>query len=115
VVELEVNIGTKNMEFISFRGQQLEATIISAGGQDFVIAPIGDRMDRATAEILAQQNIAIVPGLKITEKTTGTLFQVLSKPEGYSRLVRIKDIRRNLTPVNIPEDELRQKYRFTSM
>jgi len=105
-----------NLEFLDFRGQKLVATTTWVGTQEFVMAAIpGDRQDSATAEIYAQQNIAIVPGLKITEKTTGTLFQVLSKPEGYSRLVRIKDVRRNLTPVMVPEDELRQKYRFTSM
>jgi hypothetical protein len=54
------------MEFLSFRGQQLEATIISAGGQEFVIAPIGDRLDATAARIYSQQKIDIVPGLKVT-------------------------------------------------
>jgi len=102
-----------NSEFVNVRGQNLMASSVWAGGQEFLIIAVpGDRIDSATADIVAQQSIAIVPGLKITEKSTGTLFEILSKPEGYSRLVRIKDIRRNLTPVNISEDELRQKYRF---
>jgi len=100
------------MEFISFRGKNLEATMITVAGQEFVMAAVGDRLDSATAEIYAQQKIDIVPGLKATEKKSGTLFEILSKPEGYSRLVSIKDIRRNLTPINVSEDKLRQEFRF---
>ena len=104
-----------SVEFLDFRGKKLVATTTWVGAQEFVMAPVpSDRQDAATAEIYAQQNIQIVPGLKITDKM-GKLFEVLSSPTGYSRLVTIKDIRRNLTPVNIPEDELRQKYRFTAM
>lgn len=71
-----------------------------------------DRSDANTAEILAQQNIDIVPGLKVVEKKTGKEFEILSKPDGYSRHVTIKDARRNLNPVNVTEDELRQNFRF---
>lgn len=104
-----------NLEFVDFRGQKLVATTTWVGAQEFVMAAVpSDRQDAATADIFAQQNILIVPGLKVTEQM-GKLFEVLSKPEGYSRLVRIKDVRRNLTPVNISEDELRRNFRFTSM
>ena len=103
-----------NFEFVSFRGKNLEATRITVARQEFIIAAVGDRVDSATAEIYAQQKIDIVPGLKVVEKKSGTLFEILSKPEGYSRLVKIKDTRRNLTPVNIAEDELRQNYRFVA-
>lgn len=44
------------MEFLNFRGQQLEATIISTGGQDFVIAPVGDRLDAMAALLLRCAN-----------------------------------------------------------
>ena len=105
-----------NSEFVNVRGQNLLANSVWSGGQEFLIIAIpGDRQDAATADIVAQQSIEIVPGLKVTEKATGKLFEILSPPTGYSRHVRIKDVRRNLTPVNVPEDELRQKYRFTSM
>jgi hypothetical protein len=105
-----------NSEFVNVRGQSLLANTMWVGGQEFLIVAIPrNSQDAITAEILAQQNIQIVPGLKVAEKATGTLFEILSKPEGYSRHVRIKDIRRNLTPINVPEDELRQKYRFTSI
>lgn len=100
------------MEFVNFRGKNLEATLITVGGQDFLIAAVGDRQDLAIADIYAQQNIQIVPGLKITEKKTGKEFEILSKPIGFMRQVSIKDTRRNLTPVMVPEDELRLNYRF---
>lgn len=102
------------MEFLSFRGQQLEATIVNAGGQDFVIAPIGDRLDSTAARIYAQQKIDIVPGLKVTELATGTSYEVLSRPEGIMRHVRLLDYKRGLSPIAVTEDELRQKYRFMS-
>ena len=102
------------MEFISFRGKNLEATMITVGGQEFVMAAVSDRLDSATAEIYSQQKIEIVPGLKATEKKTGTLFEILSKPIGYMKQVSIKDTRRNLTPINVSEDELRQNYRFVA-
>ena len=102
------------MEFISFRGKNLEATMITVAGQDFVMAAVSDRLDSATADIYAQQKIDIVPGLKATEKKSGTLFEILSRPIGYSRQVSIKDTRRNLTPINVTEDELRQNYRFVA-
>ena len=105
-----------NSEFVNVRGQNLMAVSTWVSGQEFLIVAVPtDRIDSATADILAQQSIEITPGLKITEKSSGKLFEVLSAPRGYSRHVEIKDIRRNLKPVNIPEDELRQKYRFTSM
>lgn len=92
----------------------MEATIIRTGGQEFVIAPIGDRLDSTAARIYAQQKIEIVPGLKVMNLETGTTYQVLSRPEGIMRHVRIKDVARNLTPIAVTEDELRQKYRFMS-
>jgi hypothetical protein len=105
-----------NSEFVNVRGQNLMANSVWAAGQEFLIIAIPPHhFDSATADILAQQAIEITPGLKITEKATGKLFEVLSGPEGYSRHVQIKDVRRNLNPVHIPEDELRQKYRFSSV
>jgi hypothetical protein len=104
-----------NLEFLDFRGKKLVATTTWVGGQEFVMAAVpGDRQDSATAEIYAQQNIEIVPGLKIMEKKTGKEFEILSQPKGYSRHVTIKDARRNLNPVNVTEDELRQNFRFVS-
>ncbi|MEG4287263.1 hypothetical protein QUB68_29580 [Microcoleus sp. A006_D1] len=102
------------MEFLNFRGQQLEATIVSTGGQDFVIAAVGDRMDATATRIYAQQKIDIVAGLEVMEIATGTRYKVLSPPEGFMRQVMIKDIARNLTPIAVTEDVLRQKYRFMS-
>jgi len=102
------------MEFISFRGKNLEATMITVAGQQFVMAAVGDRLDSATAEIYSQQNIDIVPGLKVREKKTGVLYEILSKPIGFMKQVSIKDTSRNLTPVNITEDKLRQEFRFVA-
>lgn len=102
------------MEFINFRGKNLEATMITVAGQQFVMAAVGDRLDSATAEIYAQQNIEIVPGLKVKEKKSGTLYEILSKPIGFMKQVTIKDTARNLTPINIPEDKLRQEFRFVA-
>ncbi|MEG4087524.1 MULTISPECIES: hypothetical protein [unclassified Microcoleus] len=99
-------------EFINFRGKNLPATMITVGGQDFLIAAVGDRQDSAIADIYAQQNIEIVPGLKVMERKSGTLFEILSQPSGHLRHVRIKDTRRNLTPINVTEDRLRQDFRF---
>jgi hypothetical protein len=105
-----------NSEFVNVRGQNLLAVSTWASGQEFLIIAIPRaNFDAATASIVAQQSIDIVPGLKVTERTTGKLFEILSPPTGYSRHVQIKDIKRNLTPINVTEDELRQKYRFTSM
>jgi hypothetical protein len=100
------------MEFISFRGKNLEATIITVGGQEFVMAAVGDRLDSAIADIYAQQNIEIVPGLRVVNKKSGTEFKILSKPIGYSKHVSIQETRRNVIPTPITEDELRQNYRF---
>ncbi|MEG4520995.1 hypothetical protein [Microcoleus sp. AT9b-C5] len=100
------------MEFVNFRGKNLEATLITVGGQDFLIAAVGDRQDLAIADIYAQQKIEIVPGLKVMEKKSGKEFEILSKPIGFMRQVSIKDTRRSLTPINIPEDDLRRNYRF---
>jgi hypothetical protein len=89
------------------------ATTTWVGGQEFVMAAIpSDRQDAATAEIYAQQNIEIVPGLTIKEKKTGKEFKILSKPIGYSKHITIKETRRNLNPETITEEELRQNYRF---
>ena len=107
-------LSEKIMEFLSFRGQQLEATVIRTGGQEFMIAPIGDRLDSTAARIYAQQKIDIVPGLEVMELATGTRYKVLSQPSGIMRHVRIKDIARNLTLIAVTEDELRQKFRFMS-
>ena len=101
------------IEFITFRGKLLEAKLTWLGNQEIIQAAIpSDHIDSATADVYLQQKIEIVPGLKITEKKSGTLFEILSKPEGYSRFVSIKDVRRNLSGINISEDELRQNYRF---
>ena len=106
------NIGACKMEFISFRGKNLEATVIMIAGQEFVMASVADRFDSIAADVYSQQKIDIVPGLKITEKKTGVLFEILSKPEGYSRLVSVKNVRRNLSGINISEEDLRKNYRF---
>lgn len=100
------------MEFVNFRGKNIEATMITVRGQDFLIAAVGDRQDSAIADIYAQQNIEIVPGLKIVNKKSGKEFEILSKPIGYSKHITIKDFRRNVIPAPITEDELRQNYRF---
>lgn len=100
------------MEFVNFRGRNLQANLITVAGQEFVIAAVGDRYDSAIADIYAQQNIEIVPGLRVVNKKSGTEFKILSKPIGYSKHVSIQETRRNLSPVNVPEDELRQNYRF---
>jgi hypothetical protein len=106
-------INMDSEEFLDFRGKKLVATTTWVGHQEFVLAAIpGDRQDAINAEIYAQQKIEIVPGLKVMEKKSGKEFEILSKPNGYSRLVTLKDTRRNLTPVMVPEDELRQNYRF---
>ena len=100
-------------EFLDFRGKKLVATTTWVGAQEFVMAAIpSDRQDSATAEIYAQQNINIVPGLKIVNKKSGKEFEILSKPVGYSKQVTIKETRRNTYPAPITEDELRQNYRF---
>jgi hypothetical protein len=100
------------MEFLSFRGKNLEATIITVAGQDFIVAAVGDRQDSAIADIHAQQKIDIVPGLKIKNKKSGKEFEIVSKPSGFMRHVSIKETRRNIIPEPITEDELRQNYRF---
>jgi hypothetical protein len=106
----------ENVELINVRGQNLLARSMWVAGQEFLIIAVPiDRQDAVTSDIYNQQNIEITPGLKIMEKATGKLFEVLSGPNGYSRHVTIKDVRWNLTPVNIPEDEIRQKFRFTAM
>jgi hypothetical protein len=101
------------MEFISFRGKNLEATIITVAGQEFLIAAVGDRADSAIADTYAQQQeIEIVPGLKIKEKKSGQEFKILSKPIGYCNLVEIQDIHHFQLSTHIAEDELRQNFRF---
>lgn len=102
-----------SVEFLDFRGKKLVATTSWVGSQEFVMAAVlSDRADSAAADVYAQQNIQIVPGLKIKNKKSGKEFEILSKPEGYSRHVTIKDTRRNLNPESITEDELRQNFRF---
>lgn len=102
-----------SFEFVDFRGKKLVATTTWVGGQEFVMAAVpSDRQDSATAEIYAQQNIAIVPGLRVMEKRSGKEFEILSSPTGFMKQVSIKDTRRNLTPVRVTEDELRRNYRF---
>lgn len=101
------------MEFINFRGTNLEATIVRAGGQEFIIAAIpATKMDSDAARIYSQQKIEIVPGLKVMELATGTKYEVLSRPEGFFQAVQIKDTLRNATPIFVPENELRQNFRF---
>ena len=100
------------MEFVNFRGKNLQATLITVAGQEFLIAAVGDRQDSAIADIHAQQNIEIVPGLKIVNKKSGKEFEIISKPTGFMRHVQIKETRRNIIPEPITEDELRQNYRF---
>ncbi|MEG4281009.1 hypothetical protein QUA62_26640 [Microcoleus sp. MON1_C1] len=102
-----------NSEFVNVRGQNLMASSVWAGGQEFLIIAIpSDRQDSATAEIYAQQNIEIVPGLKIQNKKSGKEFEILSKPSGFMKHIKIKETRRNIIPEPITEDELRQNYRF---
>ena len=102
-----------SVEFLDFRGKKLVATTTWVGGQEFVMAAVpSDRQDSINAEIYAQQKIDIVPGLKVMEKKWGKEFAILSKPIGYSKHVSIQETRRNLSPVNVSEDELRQNYRF---
>jgi len=103
----------ESLEFLDFRGKKLVASTTWVGSQEFVMAAVpSGRQDSATAEIYAQQNIEIVPGLTIKEKKTGKEFEILSKPEGFSRHVRIEDPRRRNLSETITEDELRQNYRF---
>ncbi|MEG3922971.1 hypothetical protein QUA07_28220 [Microcoleus sp. T3_A4] len=99
-------------EFINFRGKNLPATMISVGGQDFLIAAVGDRQDLAIADIYAQQAIEIVPGLKIVNKKSGKEFEIVSQPTGFMKHVSIRETRRSLNPEPITEQELRQNYRF---
>lgn len=102
-----------NFEFVTVRGKRLEASRMWVGAQEFLIVAVpSDRADSAAAEVYSQQAIEIQPGFKVMEKSTGTIFEILSKPEGYSRIVTLKDYRRNLTPIKVPEDELRQNFRF---
>lgn len=85
------------------------------GSQRIVMAVVpADRQDAATAEVYCQQAIEIVPGLKILQKSTGKIFEVLSRPAGVTRMVSVKDFRRNLTPEMISEDELRRNFRFVT-
>ncbi len=100
------------MEFISFRGKNLQANLITVAGQEFLIAAVGNRQDAPTAEIHAQQAIEIVPGLRIQDKKSGQEFKILSKPTGYYNQVEIQDIHHMQLSVHILENELRQNYRF---
>lgn len=103
-----------NFEFVTVRGKLHEGvkTWAASGHEIIVVVIPADRQDAANADIYAQQNIAIVPGLKIEHKKSGTLFEVLSPPTGFMKQISIKDVRRNLTPVRITESELRRNYRF---
>ncbi|MEG3929168.1 hypothetical protein [Microcoleus sp. T3_D1] len=100
------------MEFVNFRGKNLQANLITVAGQEFIIAAVGDRYDSAIADIYSQQNIEIVPGLKIQNKKSGKEFEILSKPSGFMRHIQLKETRRNIMPEPITEQELRQNYRF---
>jgi hypothetical protein len=104
------------MDFLNDKGQQLQATEIKCGIHKFVIAAIPiDDWDAKSARIAAQQQIEIVPGLKVSELATGRRFEVLSKPEGIMRNVSLKDLTINdyrQTPTWVTEDKLRQKFRF---
>jgi hypothetical protein len=102
------------IEFLSFRGKQLEAKVMWLGNQEVVMAAIhSNRVDSLSADVYAQQKIDIKPGLKITNKKSGKEFEVLSHPAGYSRHVTIKDSRRDtMNSITITEEDLRQNYRF---
>lgn len=103
------------IEFLTFRGKQLEAKVTWLGNQEIVQAAIpSDRIDSAAFEVYAQQKIDIVPGLKIIHKKSGKEFEILSHPTGYSRHVSVKDSRRDwMNSVTITEDDIRQNYRFS--
>ena len=102
------------MEFLNFRGKNLEAALITVAGQEFVMAAVGDWQDAATVEIPAQQErgIEIVPGLRIKEKKSGQEFKILSKPTGYYNQVEIQDIYHMQLSLHVLEAELRQNYQF---
>jgi hypothetical protein len=93
------------------------ANSVWSGGQEFLIIAIpGDRQDAATtSDIVAQQPIEIVPGMKIKDKKTGQEFKVLSKPTGFYRQVEIQDIHHVQLSLHVLEDELRQRYHFISV
>jgi hypothetical protein len=104
------------MDFLTYKGQQLAATEIKCGIHKFVIAAIPiDDWDVKSARIAAQQQIKIVPGLKVVENASGRRFEVLSGPEGIMRNISLKDVTiKDLwqNPIWVREDELRQKFRF---
>lgn len=84
------------IEFLTFRGKQLEAKVTWLGNQEIVQAAIhNNRVDSLSADVYAQQKIDIKPGLKITHRKTGKEFEILSTPAGFSRQVTIKDSRRD--------------------
>lgn len=99
------------------RGQNLLASSVWAGGQEFLIVAIpGDRADSGNGDTYAQQQpIEIAPGLRIKDKKTGQEFKVLSKPTGFYKQVEIQDIHHMQLSLRVLEDELRQKYHFISM
>ena len=105
----------ESIEFLTFRGKQVEAKVMWLGNQEVVMAAIhSNRVDSLSADVYAQQKIDIVPGLKIINKKSGKEFEILSRPAGYSRHVTIKDSRRDLmSSIIITEDDLRQNYRFS--
>jgi hypothetical protein len=104
-----------NSEFVNARGQNLLASSVWAGGQEFLIVAVpGDRPDSGNSTPPTQP-IEIVPGLRIKDKKSGQEFKVFSKPIGHLRLVEIQDIHHMQLSRHISEDELRQKFWILSM
>ena len=102
-----------NIEFVTVRGKMREGVCTWANGQEFIIVAVpGDRQDAATAKIYPQQEIEIVPGLRIKEKESGQEFKILSKPIGYCKMVEIQDIHHMRLSTHASEDEIRQNFRF---
>jgi hypothetical protein len=105
-----------NIEFVTVRGKMLEGVRTWANGQEFIIVAVpGVRQDAATPEIDAQQEIEIVPGLKIKDKKSGQEFKILSKPTGYCKMVEIQDIHHMCLSTHASEDEIRQNFRFVGL
>lgn len=104
-----------NSEFVNVRGQNLPASSVWSGGQEFLIIAVpSDHADSGNGTPPAPP-IEIVPGLRIKEKKSGQEFKILSKPTGYSRAVEIQDIHHMRLSFELLEDELRQNFCFISM
>jgi hypothetical protein len=106
-----------NSEFVNVRGQNLVASSVWVGAQEFLIVAVpSDRADSGNSDShVPQQPMEIAPGLIIKEKKSGQEYKVLSKPSGYSREIEIQDIHHMRLSFSIPEDELRQKFWILSM